>query len=197
MSENDAASAAPDGSGPSGFRRAARTDVHRSHGPLVDAVLHGDGSDGHGSDDHGSTGPDGADGPSGRPAGPGGVRWAEGTGREYDTQPGAQSTGGASPYSAPTQVTQQPQGLGSPPGATAAFGPMPSYPATAPQTREAPVGTYDGPGATADRGAAGGRPGRRTGRLRRPRAGPADRSGWLRLGRHGRGARHPARRAPP
>ncbi len=155
MSENDAASAAPDGSGPSG------SDV--PPGPTSTAPT-GPSSTPSSSTATGptATGPDGADGPTGRPAGPGGVRWAEGTGREYDAQPGAQPTGGASPYSAPTQVTQQPQGFGNPgaAGATAAFGPVPSHPATAPQTREAPVGTYDGPGGYGGQGGAqGGGPG--------------------------------------
>ena len=146
MSENDAASAAPDGPRPSG------SDV--PPGPTSTAPTGPSSTPSSPTTGPTATGPDGADGQTGRPAAPGGVRWAEGTGREYDAQPGAH-TGGASPYSAPTQVTQPPQGLGNPSGAagaTAAFGPMPSYPATAPQTREAPVGTYDGPGGHAGHG---------------------------------------------
>jgi putative serine protease PepD len=97
------------------------------------------------------------------------VRWAEGTGREYDTgttgRPGAAD--GATPYSAPTTVSpqQQPQapppgsqarptqafGLGGQPGSggTSTFG-APSYPGTPPQggpptAREPGPGGY-GPG---------------------------------------------------
>ncbi|GAA4769288.1 trypsin-like peptidase domain-containing protein [Actinomycetospora chibensis] len=145
MSENDAASAAPNGSGPSGSDVPPGPTSTAPTGPSSPTSSTAMGPTATGP---AAPGPDGGDGPTGRPAGPGGVRWAEGTGREYDAQPGAQPTGGASPYSAPTQVTQQPQGLGNPSGAAGAtaFGPMPSYPATAPQTREAPVGTYDGPG---------------------------------------------------
>ena len=156
MSENDAASAAPDGSGPSGSDVPPGPTSTAPTGPSSTTSSPTTGPTATGPT---ATGPDGADGPAGRPAGPGGVRWAEGTGREYDTQPGTQPTGGASPYSAPTQVTQQPQGLGNPSGGAGgatAFGPMPSYPATAPQTREAPVGTYDGPGGY---GGQGGGPG--------------------------------------
>jgi putative serine protease PepD len=157
MSENDAASAAPDGSGPSGSDVPPGPTSTAPTGPSSTTSSPTTGPTATGPT---ATGPDGADDPTGRQAGPGGVRWAEGTGREYDTHSGTQSTGGASPYSAPTQVTQQPQGLGNPSGgaagATAAFGPMPSYPATAPQTREAPVGTYDGPGGYGGQGAYGG-----------------------------------------
>ncbi|WP_433035720.1 trypsin-like peptidase domain-containing protein [Actinomycetospora sp. CA-053990] len=146
MSENDAASAAPDGSGPSGSDVPPGPTSTAPTGPSSTSSSTPSSTPSSTATGPTATGPDGADGPTGRPAGPGGVRWAEGTGREYDTQPGTQATGGASPYSAPTQVTQQPPGLGNPSSATTAFGPMPSYPATAPQTREAPVGTYDGPG---------------------------------------------------
>jgi len=142
MSENDAASAAPDGSGtgpdaPTGSTSAPAPE--RSGASSRAATDPGGGS---------SSRPDG---PAGQ-GGPGGVRWAEGTGREYDTGTTgrAGAAEGATPYSAPTTVSPQPPsqppaggpqgrpaqafGLGGRPGpgGTSAFG-APSYPATPPQ----------------------------------------------------------------
>ncbi|WP_433786489.1 S1C family serine protease [Actinomycetospora sp. CA-101289] len=160
MSENDAASATPDGSGtgpaaPPGSTSAPAPE--RAGASSRAATDPGGGS---------SSRPNGPapNGPA-APGGPGGVRWAEGTGREYDTTTTerAGATEGATPYSAPTTVTpqppspqqqapsqpQQPPGGGFPgrpqqtpafglggqppgPGGTSAFG-APSYPATPPQ----------------------------------------------------------------
>ena len=187
---------------PVGIRRAARTDVHRSHGSLVDDVVphhgsDGHGSDGHGSDDHGSDGH--GSGRRRRPGRPPGRPRRRALGRGHGPRVRHPARGAAHRRRLALQRADPGHPAAPGPreplrraGGATAFGPMPSYPATAPQTREAPVGTYDGPGGYGGQGAAGG-----AGGLRRPRAGPADRSGWLRLGRHGRRARHPARRPPP
>ncbi|TDQ64907.1 putative serine protease PepD [Actinomycetospora succinea] len=138
MSENDAAPSAADGPGPAG-------------------------TDAPGGSTSASPAPE-----EGSSSGPGGVRWAEGTGREYETAR-VGTTDGATPYSAPSQAPTQPPtqaptqpptqaptqpaqqpppGLGQPPssaGATAAFGAVPAYPATAPQTREMPPGGFAPP----------------------------------------------------
>ncbi|MDF2975794.1 MAG: protease [Actinomycetospora sp.] len=150
MSENDAASATPDGSGTGPVAPPGSTSA-----PAPERA---------GASSRAATDPNGP----AAPAGPGGVRWAEGTGREYDTGTTgrAGATEGATPYSAPTTVSAQqpPQQSGGPqarptqafglggqpgPGGTSAFG-APSYPATPPQggpstAREPGPGGY-GPG---------------------------------------------------
>jgi putative serine protease PepD len=142
MSENDAASAAPDGS-------AAGPD--EPPGSTSAPTTEWSGASSRAATDPGGGSSSRPDGPAG-PGGPGGVRWAEGTGREYDT--GTTGRGGpaegATPYSAPTTVSAQPSsppaggpssrptqafGLGGQPpgpGGTSAFGAS-SYPATPPQ----------------------------------------------------------------
>ncbi|MHC1559537.1 S1C family serine protease [Actinomycetospora sp. C-140] len=193
MSENDAASAAPDGSGnpgagpPPGSTSASAAGAPETSeesetagtsrtSTTADTSVTAASTPGSASE---TAAPSGA-----RPAGPGGVRWAEGTGREYDaTSTTASHTEGdrAAPYTAPTTVTQSPStpsfapqtpqggqpggppsgsppGLGTPSGgaagATAAFGAVSSYPATAPQTREAPAGGFAPP--TGGSGGSGG-----------------------------------------
>ncbi len=145
MSENDAASAAPDGSGTGPDAPTGSTST-----PAPERS---------GASSRAATDPNGP----AAPTGPGGVRWAEGTGREYDTG----STGragaaeGATPYSAPTTVSPQPPsqpqqpvggpqarptqafGLGGRPGSggTSTFG----APSTPPQGGPPPV-REPGPG---------------------------------------------------
>ena len=187
MSENDAASAAPDGSGPSG------SDV--PPGPT-------------------STAPTGPSSTRVASTATGPTATASGRRRRPDRRP-AGPAACAGPRARAASTTPQARCAARASGALALQRAHPGHPA-APGPREPPAR----PSATAAFGAGAVLPRdraadprgarrhlRRPGRRSRGHAGgPAataapgrarPRPGWLRLGRHGRRARHPARRLPP
>ncbi|PVZ14981.1 S1C family serine protease [Actinomycetospora cinnamomea] len=136
MSENDAASADPDGPASGSDAPHGATSV-----PAADRSSR--------TTPHGA-GPSGGTETTARSPGPGGVRWAEGTGREYDTS--TSSSTSATPYSAPAQVPTGPQGPAQGPtqafglGASASGTGRGTYPSTAPRAAGPPTARETVPG---------------------------------------------------